>query len=187
MKWKTRNHRGSSRNLNIPNKRLNKLIGGSSLSSFSKLGFNKRWSGKIDHQEEILFDANDQSYATPIHQSFIEVSVQVQDNTENKNRVYNYEKNKFLNLTTSINLNIPSSSLASVSKQSSRVNLKNEYLGNAKSFNNKPCKTSLDTYMNNTQRQENALLPVSKPNPIPIPKTSYKKYFSKGNLLITMP
>lgn len=167
--------------------KLNRLIGGSSLSSFSKIGFNKRWSGRIDHQEEILFDANDQSYATPVNQSFIENSVKAQDYTESKTRVYDYEKNKFLNLTTSINLNIPSSSLVSVSKNSSRTNLKNEYKGNSSSFNNKPCKTSLDAYITSTQNQENAVIPVSKANPMPKLPVNYKKYFSKGNSLTSIP
>ena len=37
-----------------------------------KLAVNKRWSEQVDLQEEILFDANDQSLATPLWENYEE-------------------------------------------------------------------------------------------------------------------
>jgi hypothetical protein len=81
----------------------------------------------IDYQEEILFDANDQSYATPMLQSFVKDSVKAQDNTETTKSVYTYQKSKFINFQSAININVADSSVTTLSKINSKVNLRNGY------------------------------------------------------------
>jgi hypothetical protein len=103
----------------------------------------------IDYQEEILFDANDQSYATPMLQSFVKDSVKSQDNTVTTKSVYTYQKSKFINFQSAININVADSSVATISKLNSKVNLRNNcYNKKLKGSKKKACKTSHDTYLN---------------------------------------
>jgi hypothetical protein len=96
----------------------------------------------IDYQEEILFDANDQRYATPMLQSFVKDYVKGQDNTETTQSVYTYQKSKFANFQSAININVADSSLSTFSKINSKVNLRNGCY-NKKNLNKSCCQESV--------------------------------------------
>ena len=56
------------------------------------LAVNKRWSEQLDLQEEILFDANDQSLATPIWKNYVENSKIKENHLKKFGKLLNYEE-----------------------------------------------------------------------------------------------
>lgn len=59
---------GSPNYYPYPNNKLSTLITNPEKDNVNNT-FNKRWSERLDYQEEILFDANHQDFATPIRRN----------------------------------------------------------------------------------------------------------------------
>jgi hypothetical protein len=86
-------HKRQSEHLN----KIKACAGGSSSESLDLLKVNKRWSEKIDHQEEILFDALDHSFETPRRKDS-EISMKPQVTGCKTSTVKDYKKSKFVDL-----------------------------------------------------------------------------------------
>jgi len=148
--------RSKSRNTNIlPEYRKWSLI-----ESNDSEEVNKRWSEQLDLQEEILFDANDQSFETPIWKKNQEPSRSKKTINKKFGRVLDYEEAKS-------EVNVGKYEKIKIEKR------KNKGIGN--DFD-----SLLLHFSSNTERSiKSTVYEYPAANKIPKHKPMYKKYLSK--------
>jgi hypothetical protein len=77
----------SIRNSMLPNRKFDNLLDNPIKKGYINLNTDKRWSEKVDLQEEILFDATDRDYATP---NVVNSHNNSKERIENHSKVMNY-------------------------------------------------------------------------------------------------